>query len=44
MSDTPEETEVEVGPDDNIGRGEGNYQDDPEQVQGGTAPEEDDDL
>jgi len=37
MSDTPEETEVEIGPDDNIGHGVGNYQDDPEQT--GEAPE-----
>jgi hypothetical protein len=43
MSDTPDEPEVEIGPDDNIGRGEGNYQDDPEQ-QGGAAeaPADDD--
>jgi hypothetical protein len=41
MSDTPDEPEVKIGPDDNIGRGEGNYQDDPEQT-GEAAPADDD--
>lgn len=40
MSDTPEETEVEVGPDDNIGHGVGNYQD---EVEGETEAPADDD-
>jgi len=41
MSDTPAEPEVEVGPDDNIGHGVGNYQDDTEQT-GEAAPAGDD--
>jgi hypothetical protein len=46
MSDTPEETEVEVGPDDNIEASEHSAQQDPEQLAqetggGAEAPAED---
>ena len=45
MSDTPEETEVEVGPADNVEVSEHSAQQDPEQLasEGGSEAAEDDD-